>query len=198
MTGPRPAGGLSADDAVELVELLERAGVAVWVDGGWGVDALVGRQTRPHDDLDVVVRVDQLPLLREVLGGAGFGHTPADDDRPWNFVVADDLGRRIDVHAVTFTADGDALYGPPGTHRVGWPAGTLDGSGSIAGRTVRCTTAEQQLASHSGYELRDVDRTDLAVLHRLVGRGASSDHQSPGPRGHERRTAPRPGPRPDA
>ena len=22
------------------------------VDGGWGVDALVGRQTRAHDDLD--------------------------------------------------------------------------------------------------------------------------------------------------
>ncbi len=27
-----------------LLELLE--GLAVWVDGGWGVDALVGRQTR--------------------------------------------------------------------------------------------------------------------------------------------------------
>ena len=29
-----------------LLDLLE--GLAVWVDGGWGVDALVGRQTREH------------------------------------------------------------------------------------------------------------------------------------------------------
>lgn len=27
----------------------------VWLDGGWGVDALLGRQTRPHDDMDIVI-----------------------------------------------------------------------------------------------------------------------------------------------
>lgn len=34
-----------------MIDQLTAAGIRVWVDGGWGVDALVGRQTRHHDDL---------------------------------------------------------------------------------------------------------------------------------------------------
>jgi lincosamide nucleotidyltransferase A/C/D/E len=37
---------------VELLEQLAAVGPA-WVGGGWGVDALVGRQTRSHADLAV-------------------------------------------------------------------------------------------------------------------------------------------------
>jgi hypothetical protein len=28
----------------------------IWLDGGWGVDALVGEQTREHEDLNLIVR----------------------------------------------------------------------------------------------------------------------------------------------
>jgi lincosamide nucleotidyltransferase A/C/D/E len=147
---------------------LEGGGIEVWVDGGWGVDALAGRQSRPHDDLDVVVRIDQVGRLWEVLTEAGFEHTPAADDRPWNFVVTDRRGRRIDVHAVTFDAAGDARYGPPEAQDVGWPAGTLEGTGTIGGRAVRCTVAAQQIASHAGYELRPKDHRDLKVLRSLA------------------------------
>ncbi len=37
--------------------------ILVWLDGGWGVDALLGEQGRPHDDVDVVVPLDQLTDL---------------------------------------------------------------------------------------------------------------------------------------
>jgi hypothetical protein len=37
-----------------LADLTE-AGCSVWVAGGWGVDALVGRQTRLHRDLDLAL-----------------------------------------------------------------------------------------------------------------------------------------------
>ena len=36
-----------------VVGLLEADGIDVWLDGGWGVDALLGQQTREHDDLDL-------------------------------------------------------------------------------------------------------------------------------------------------
>jgi lincosamide nucleotidyltransferase A/C/D/E len=39
---------IDAADASRIVGQLEAAGLVVWLDGGWGVDALLGRQTRPH------------------------------------------------------------------------------------------------------------------------------------------------------
>ncbi len=49
---------MQAQDVLEIVHRLEGAGVVVWLDGGWGVDALLGRQTRPHDDVDVIIFFD--------------------------------------------------------------------------------------------------------------------------------------------
>ena len=46
---------MRAQDVLEIVAYLDAAGVRVWLDGGWGVDALLGEQTRPHKDLDIVV-----------------------------------------------------------------------------------------------------------------------------------------------
>ena len=33
-------------DACEILEMLSEASVKVFLDGGWGVDALIGRETR--------------------------------------------------------------------------------------------------------------------------------------------------------
>jgi len=42
---------MTRQDVVEILGWLDGGDVAVWLDGGWGVDALVGEQTRDHDDL---------------------------------------------------------------------------------------------------------------------------------------------------
>ena len=42
-------------DVLELLDVLENHGIAVWLSGGWGVDALRGRQTREHADLDITI-----------------------------------------------------------------------------------------------------------------------------------------------
>ncbi len=34
---------MGISDVLEIVERLGGAGVRVWLDGGWGVDALIGR-----------------------------------------------------------------------------------------------------------------------------------------------------------
>ena len=46
---------MTAEDVLMVRDTLAAAGVPVWIDGGWGVDALVGTQSRDHDDLDLVL-----------------------------------------------------------------------------------------------------------------------------------------------
>lgn len=43
-------------------------------------------------------------------------------------------------------------------------------TGHILSRPVRCLSAAQQLAWHDGYELRECDRADLALLRDLAAR----------------------------
>ena len=42
-------------DACEILEMLSEASVKVFLDGGWGIDALIGRETRIHNDIDLFV-----------------------------------------------------------------------------------------------------------------------------------------------
>lgn len=43
---------MRAKDVLTLLSALDGLGVHYWLDGGWGVDCLLGEQTRPHSDLD--------------------------------------------------------------------------------------------------------------------------------------------------
>ena len=43
------------EDACEIIQLALQNGIKVYVDGGWGVDALLGRETRIHNDIDLFV-----------------------------------------------------------------------------------------------------------------------------------------------
>lgn len=42
-------------ETVAFLDVLAAADVTPWIDGGWGVDALLGHQTREHGDLDLVI-----------------------------------------------------------------------------------------------------------------------------------------------
>jgi lincosamide nucleotidyltransferase A/C/D/E len=48
---------MTATALVELLHLCDIAAIPVWLDGGWGVDALLENQTRPHKDVDIVLAV---------------------------------------------------------------------------------------------------------------------------------------------
>lgn len=57
---------------VAVVDRLDCDRIAVWVDGAWGIDALVGHQTRYHADLDLVIATADLPRAQgDGLSGAG-------------------------------------------------------------------------------------------------------------------------------
>ena len=97
-------GMMHATDVVEVINALESAGVDVWVHGGWGIDALLGEQTRPHDDLDLIIRADDIEAAIRVTGGLGFALMT--DELPQGFVVRDNVDRRIDFHPVRLRSDG--------------------------------------------------------------------------------------------
>ena len=122
---------MNPEDVVELYSLLTEHDVYAWVDGGWGIDALLGKQTRPHKDLDLMVRHDDLAILTQTLAPRGFTLKNIWDENRWTgfpapalliarqdatleiataFVLKDALGREIDVHAFAFDERG---YGTP-------------------------------------------------------------------------------------
>ena len=53
---------MTAPDVAELVAFLEENGLEIYLDGGWAVDAVLGEQTRPHDDLDIAMPHAQVPV----------------------------------------------------------------------------------------------------------------------------------------
>ena len=63
---------MHAPDVIEVINALGSASVDVLVHGGWGIDALLGEQTRAHDDLDVIIRADDVKALIRVTRELGF------------------------------------------------------------------------------------------------------------------------------
>jgi lincosamide nucleotidyltransferase A/C/D/E len=167
---------LSARDATDLYLSIISRGVRCWVMGGWGVDALLGRQTRPHHDLDLLVVVGDLPLLHEVANELGFEQKlvwaaentyvrVADVDWPTAFVLGDQTGRELDIHAIEIAPDGRVFP----RCMVPWefPAAALSGSGLIGDVSVVCLSSSGQIAAHSGYDLPPHHQADLAALAAL-------------------------------
>jgi lincosamide nucleotidyltransferase A/C/D/E len=156
---------VEAGDVVDVLDALETRGLKVWVDGGWGVDALLGQQTRQHDDLDLVVELVSLPGVLEALEGLGF--SLAEDLAPTRVVVRAADGRQVDLHPVTFDQEGTAWqFGASADGSdCPYPAGGLD-QGRILDRAVPCLGPELQIEHHRGYVPRDRDRLDMANLAR--------------------------------
>lgn len=154
--------------AAGIIRLLEGAAIDVWLDGGWAVDALLGEQTRPHRDVDLIVPVHQLPKLRVILAGEGFTIRPG--GTPANFVFADRSGLEIDVHAITFDAVGNGVYQMENGQEWQFPASGFAGRGTINGMVVRCLSAEVQVQCHAqGYVPAEKDLRDMEQLRRRFG-----------------------------
>jgi lincosamide nucleotidyltransferase A/C/D/E len=158
---------MTADDVLSVLARLRAAGAEIWVGGGWGIDALIGRQTRPHRDLDLMHRAEQEPAVVAALAEAGFAQTL--DWRPVRFVVARPTGQEIDLHPLTFAADGSAVQASlePG-RPFAYPAECFV-TGRIGDTTVDCLSAEQQVYFHQGYQPSERDRQDMAQLRAAFG-----------------------------
>lgn len=105
---------------------------SVWTCGSTGgVDALLGRQTRDHDDIDLFVERRDGARYAASLRRAGF----AEQLRPFtadaHTVWTDDRGRTIDLHLFETGADGELLF-----EGGVYPPETFGAQGRIAGKAV--------------------------------------------------------------
>jgi lincosamide nucleotidyltransferase A/C/D/E len=121
---------MTSADVIEIYTTLAGLRICVWIDGGWGVDALLGRQTRSHKDLDIVIEDHQLLQFEQFLTSLGYHRIKREIERPFNFVLADHRGREIDVHVISRDENGNGIYGPPDMGMM-YPAQSLTGHGVI-------------------------------------------------------------------
>lgn len=135
-------------DSTALLVLgeLDGAGVKTVVMGGWGIDALVGEQQRPHRDLDLILDHGDLETALATLQGLGFeewfrnpcplpfGEHGIEGDV---VVLRDSAYRVVDLHPMCLKALAPGVA-----------------SGSLAGRDVDCVSASLQIEAHTGNRVR--------------------------------------------
>lgn len=153
---------------ISLLDLFEAQGITVWLDGGWGVDALLGTQTRTHKDVDVVISLVKVPQLQDVLTDRGFA--VREGIVPHSFVLADSTGLEVDVHSVRFSERGDGIYRMQNGEDWIFTSKDLTGIGRIGGKVVKCLTPEAQVKGHAyGYTPTEKDFRDMERLAERFG-----------------------------
>ena len=148
---------------MSLCHTFEAAGLAFWVDGGWGVDALLGEQTRPHSDLDLAVHFADIALFHRALEPLGYRRLDRPEDRVWNPVLQHPTDGSVDLHGFVLDASGNGVLGEPSENAM-YPAGALGGVGKLGDVAVRCIAAPFVLQFRNGFEPRAVDYHDVAAL----------------------------------
>ncbi|MFH1636618.1 MAG: nucleotidyltransferase family protein [Chloroflexota bacterium] len=154
---------MSANDVIEIVQLLNQNNIDVIINGGWGVDALLGEQTRTHEDLDVAVKHKDVLKIRALLEDRNYKDVLRDDTWECNFVLGDDKRHVIDIHSCTFDSTGKNIFG------VEYPYESLNGTGIISGYIVKCISPEWMVKFHTGYELDENDYHDVKLLCQTFG-----------------------------
>jgi len=170
-------------DVVDFLKKAERIGVDVWIDGGWGVDALVGQQTRPHNDIDIFIQKNDIAKFTEMLKSNGYRETKMEyttlDHTAWR----DDHDRTIDLHLFEFEGAGALRF-----ENEIYPSDIFNGKGQIGGIAVHCLTAEAQLLYHQGYEQKEKDRHDVQLLCDTFGLKIETKKQIHSPFDNENQT----------
>jgi lincosamide nucleotidyltransferase A/C/D/E len=154
---------MSAEALVALLQLFDTAGIEVWLDGGWAVDAVLGEQTRSHKDVDIILRLSDVSKLREIVSERGFEIRGGGRDA--NFVLAHPSGLEVDVHAIEFDDRGNGVYRMQDGSDWIFPAAGFSGRGVIHGYEVRCLSPEVQVLCHAhGYVPTEKDFRDMELL----------------------------------
>jgi len=177
---------MPAREVVRIVDLLEAQGLQLWLDGGWGVDALVGRQTRKHEDLDLAIVLAEADAVIASL--TSLGYRVYEDEMPTRLDLRNGQDHRVDLHPLAFDESGNGLQQLQDGRFGTYTAEGLTGRGSVHNRPVHCLSRDLQLRFHSGYELDDDDLRDVELLRQLPmtnarGPGRSAPSGPGAPRG---------------
>lgn len=168
--GPVDAwAGMPAAEVARIARHLAALGATYQCNGGWAVDALLGRQTRPHGDLDLFVDAAVVPGLVAWLEADGY--RVVEDWLPVRVELRDGA-RAVDVHPMRVGPGGDGVQGLLGGGSLVHPAAGRV-VGTVGGEPVVVADAATLLALREGYAPRAVDRHDVALLRGLLDGSAS-------------------------
>jgi len=150
---------MNENDAVNLLKKAKHIGVDVWIEGSWGVNALVGRQTRPHNDIDIFIQKKDTEAFIEMLRSNGYRETKMEFTTDDHTVWSEAHDSTVDLHLFELAEAGTLCF-----ENEIYPPDIFDGKGTIGEITVRCLTAEAQLLYHQGYEHDEKDIHDVLLL----------------------------------
>ncbi|HSF37519.1 MAG TPA: hypothetical protein VLA70_15455 [Nocardioides sp.] len=163
---PQTAALAGAADA------LDAAGLEHWFFGGWAVDLWVGRLTRAHDDIDVLVQRSDEAEVHGALTAAGWVHTPQDDDLVGTTYAGD--GYELQLTFVEADDEGRVVVRVPGEPIVVSHGPLAHASRPLGHLHVRVMTLEKLLEGKAVPRPDDAggdkDRADLAALRAVADR----------------------------
>lgn len=149
------------EDVMTVIKILEDAGITYWLDGGWGIDALVGRQTRAHRDIDIDFDARHTEELLKIL--ADYGYEVDTDWTPVRIELYSKEFGYLDIHPFVLNDDGTSKQANP---EGGWYEFEADyfGNAVFEGKTIPCISVKGQKVFHTGYKLRDIDKHDMEMI----------------------------------
>lgn len=152
------------EDLITVITLLENEGITYWIDGGWGVDILAGKQTRDHRDIDINFDSQYTETLLNLL--KAYGYEISTDWRPVRIELYSEQYGYLDIHPFVLNDDGTAKQA---SIEGGWYEfeNILFGTATFEGKTIPCISVQGQKLFHSGYDLRDKDKHDMLILETI-------------------------------
>ncbi len=150
---------ISQKDACYIIQLANDAGVKLFVEGGWGVDALLGYERRAHNDIDLFVDDKDYIKFINIIKNKGFREVNMEYTTPNHTVWQDDNNRIIDLHRFYYGDEGMLVF-----EGESYPAKVFDCEGIIGGIKVNCMEPYSQVIFHTGYEHDDDDAHDVKLL----------------------------------
>jgi lincosamide nucleotidyltransferase A/C/D/E len=183
---------IHAQDAKSICQSLAANHIPVWLLGGWGIDALLQEETRPHKDLDIFVLVDDVAQVLELLSRDGYSLSYLWPENTWSvdshgtqtptaFVLQDPGEREVDLHAMRIDDEGNGIPLWANPQGLVFKKEDLNAEGTIAGFAVRCLSPTMQMVCHTGYDVPDAQLRDLGRLRDRFGvefpAGLSSSRQ---------------------
>lgn len=147
-----------------ILDLFESLCVTYWLDGGWGVDALYGKQTREHRDIDINFDAAKTGVVLKAL--KDLGYVLETDWLPVRAEFAHSRYGYLDIHPFDIGEKSVKQANPEGGF---WEfPREYFGKAVFEGRTIPCISLEGQKAFHSGYELKEKDLHDIEILEQIT------------------------------
>jgi hypothetical protein len=156
----------------EFQALCADSGIECWLRGGWALDFLLGRITRPHADIDLFIWAADAPRLLGALKQHGyeeFSGPPPEQQR--NLTKA---GEELHVTLLERNEFGVVTAGGRWADSP-WPDGMLDGPvgrvGSVRCRVISARSqlwAKEEVPKALGHAQREHDPADIALLRQAL------------------------------